>query len=101
MLADLIGSTQPCVVLTGAGVSTESGIPDFRSARGVWRDVDPLTVASIEAFREDPERVWSWYAGRIDLLAGAEPNAAHLALAELERQGLVRAIVTQNIDLLH
>jgi NAD-dependent deacetylase len=101
MLADLIGSTQPCVVLTGAGVSTESGIPDFRSARGVWRSVDPLTVASIEAFREDPERVWAWYAGRIDLLVGAEPNAAHLALAELEGRGLVRAVVTQNIDLLH
>jgi NAD-dependent deacetylase len=101
MLADLIRSAQPCVALTGAGVSTESGIPDFRSARGLWREVDPFQVASIEAFQEDPERVWEWYAARIDLLTGAEPNAAHRALAQLEHDGLLRAVVTQNIDLLH
>jgi NAD-dependent deacetylase len=100
-LAALLVERQPCVVLTGAGVSTESGIPDFRSADGIWADVDPLEVASIEAFRRDPARVWSFYRERIGLLRGAEPNAAHLALAELERRGLVEAIVTQNIDMLH
>lgn len=100
-LADLIGRKQPCVVLTGAGVSTESGIPDFRSPTGLWAEFDPLEYASIEAFRADPEKVWRFYARRISMLVEAEPNAAHVALAELERRGLVRAIVTQNIDLLH
>jgi NAD-dependent deacetylase len=100
-LAELITSRQPCVVLTGAGVSTESGIPDFRSPTGIWAEVDPMEYASLRAFREDPEKVWSFYAKRVDMLTGAEPNDAHLALAELERRGLVNAIVTQNIDLLH
>jgi NAD-dependent protein deacetylase/lipoamidase len=100
-LAELIRNRQPCVVLTGAGVSTESGIPDFRSPTGIWAQVDPMEYASLRAFREDPEKVWSFYAKRVDMLIGAEPNHAHLALAELERRGLVSAIVTQNIDLLH
>ena len=100
-LAALLRERQPCVVLTGAGVSTESGIPDFRSATGIWADVDPFEVASIQAFRRDPERVWRFYRERIHLLRDAQPNAAHLALAELERRGLVTAVVTQNIDTLH
>jgi NAD-dependent deacetylase len=100
-LADLIHASQPCVVLTGAGVSTESGIPDFRSPGGIWAEFDPLEYGSIEAFRADPEKVWRFYAPRFSMLTSAEPNAAHRALAELERRGLVRAIVTQNIDLLH
>ncbi len=61
-LADLIRTHQPCVVLTGAGVSTESGIPDFRSAGGIWEQYDPLEVASIDGFHRDPERVWEFYA---------------------------------------
>jgi NAD-dependent protein deacetylase/lipoamidase len=89
------------VVLTGAGISTESGIPDFRSPSGLWAQFDPMEYATIEAFRSDPEKVWRFYAPRIAMLVEAEPNAAHHALAELERLGLVRAIVTQNIDLLH
>jgi NAD-dependent deacetylase len=89
------------VALTGAGVSTESGIPDFRSDTGVWAEVDPFEVASIEAFRRDPARVWGFYRERIHVLRSAEPNAAHAALAELERRGLVQAVVTQNIDTLH
>jgi NAD-dependent deacetylase len=100
-LAELIREAQPCVVLTGAGVSTESGIPDFRSPTGIWAEFDPLEYASIEAFRRDPAKVWSFYAPRFSMLTGAEPNDAHLALAALEEAGLVRAIVTQNIDLLH
>ncbi len=100
-LADLVRERAPAVVLTGAGVSTESGIPDFRSPTGLWAGHDPLQYASLSAFRLDPERVWSFYAPRFAMLTGAEPNAAHLALAELERRGYVRAIVTQNIDLLH
>lgn len=88
-------------MLTGAGMSTESGIPDFRSPTGIWADVDPYDVASIDAFRRDPERVWRWYGPRIRGLLAAQPNAGHLALARLERAGLVQAIVTQNIDTLH
>lgn len=100
-LAALVREHQPCVVLTGAGVSTESGIPDFRSETGIWAEVDPFEVASIQAFRRNPERVWSFYRERIPLLRDAQPNPAHEAIAELERRGLVQAVVTQNIDLLH
>jgi NAD-dependent deacetylase len=100
-LAALVVERQPCVVLTGAGVSTESGIPDFRSESGIWAEIDPLEVASVRAFRRDPARVWGFYRERIGVLREAEPNAAHRALAELESRGLVEAVVTQNIDLLH
>jgi NAD-dependent deacetylase len=87
--------------LTGAGVSTESGIPDFRSPGGLWAHFDPFEYGSIETFRADPEKVWRFYGPRYRMLAGAEPNDAHRALAELERLGFVRALITQNIDLLH
>jgi NAD-dependent deacetylase len=100
-LAELIRERQPCVVLTGAGVSTESGIPDFRSPTGLWAQFDPLEYGSIEAFHADPLKVWSFYKPRVAMLTEAEPNPAHVALAELERRGLVDAVVTQNIDLLH
>jgi NAD-dependent deacetylase len=100
-VADLIRSRQPCVVLTGAGISTESGIPDFRSPSGIWRQYDPMEYATISAFRRDPVKVWEFYALRLRALTGAEPNAGHRALARLERRGLVRAVVTQNIDGLH
>jgi NAD-dependent deacetylase len=82
-------------------VSTESGIPDFRSPTGLWAEVDPLEYASIDAFRADPEKVWRFYGPRLSMVVDAQPNDAHFALAELERRGLVRAVVTQNIDLLH
>src|SRR4029077_13738337 len=101
MLAELIRANQPCVVLTGAGVSTESGIPDFRSAEGIWTHYDPYVVASIDGFRESPERVWEFYGLRLDVLREARANPAHLAIAELERRGLVQAVITQNVDRLH
>jgi NAD-dependent deacetylase len=100
-LAELIRERQPCVVLTGAGISTESGIPDFRSAGGIWTQYDPAEVASIGAFRRDPARVWEFYALRLEALAQAEPNDGHRALAELEERAWVRAVVTQNVDGLH
>jgi NAD-dependent deacetylase len=100
-LAELFRERGPAVVLTGAGISTESGIPDFRSAGGLWERFDPLEYGSIQAFRENPARVWEFYAPRFSMLGSAEPNPGHIALAELERLGHVRAIVTQNIDLLH
>jgi NAD-dependent protein deacetylase/lipoamidase len=101
MLAELIRGKQPCVVLTGAGVSTESGIPDFRSRTGIWARYDPAEVASIDGFRRDPARVWEFYARRLEVLAAAEPNDAHRAIARLEQLGLVEAVVTQNVDRLH
>jgi NAD-dependent deacetylase len=100
-LARLIRENQPCVALTGAGVSTESGIPDFRSPTGMWAEFDPLEYATLGAFEQDPEKVWRFYAPRFSMLTEAEPNAAHHALAELERLGLLSAVITQNIDLLH
>jgi NAD-dependent deacetylase len=100
-LAELVQELQPCVVLTGAGISTESGIPDFRSPTGVWTQYDPREYATIDAFLRDPEKVWDFYAKRLDVLRDAEPNAGHRALADLERRGWVRAVVTQNVDRLH
>ena len=100
-LARLIRANQPCVALTGAGVSTESGIPDFRSPTGIWADFDPAEYASLPAFRADPVKVWRFYKPRIAMLTEAQPNAAHRALAALEKAGFVEAVVTQNIDLLH
>jgi len=101
MLAELIGANQPCVALTGAGVSTESGIPDFRSAGGIWSHVDPYEVGSIDAFRRDPAKVWEFYGLRLNVLADAQPNDAHRALARLEAAGLLDAVITQNVDRLH
>jgi NAD-dependent deacetylase len=100
-LAELIRDNQPCVVLTGAGVSTESGIPDFRSPTGIWAQYDPMEYATITAFLADPVKVWDFYGKRLDMLADAQPNPAHHALVALERAGLVAAVVTQNIDRLH
>jgi NAD-dependent deacetylase len=100
-LVELVLTRGPCVVLTGAGISTESGIPDFRSPTGVWARYDPLEYATIDAFVADPAKVWDFYAKRLVMLAAAEPNEGHHALAGLEERGWVRAIVTQNIDRLH
>ena len=100
-LMELVQARQPCVVLTGAGISTESGIPDFRSPTGIWAHYDPMEYATIDAFLRDPVKVWDFYGKRLDVLQQAEPNDGHRALAELERRGLVRAVVTQNIDGLH
>jgi NAD-dependent deacetylase len=100
-LASLVFERQPCVALTGAGISTESGIPDFRSSTGVWARNDPMQVASIDAFRQRPDAVWQFYSARLGVLDDARPNDGHVALAELERRGLLAAVITQNIDTLH
>jgi NAD-dependent deacetylase len=100
-LAELVRERGPVVVLTGAGISTESGIPDFRSPTGIWAEYDPQEYATIDAFLADPEKVWRFYALRFRALTEAEPNAGHLALAELEGAGLLSAVITKNIDLLH
>ena len=90
------------MALTGAGISVPSGIPDFRTpGKGVWENVDPMEVAHIDAFRRDPARFWSFYRPRFETLSDKQPNAAHQALAQLETEGLLDAVVTQNIDRLH
>jgi NAD-dependent deacetylase len=101
-LAELLRDAKRAVVLTGAGVSVPSGIPDFRTPRtGLWENVDPMEVAHIDAWRRDPDRFWRFYSDRFASLVEKRPNEAHLALAELERRGLIRAVITQNIDRLH
>jgi NAD-dependent deacetylase len=101
-LAELVRGAESTVVLTGAGVSVPSGIPDFRTPEtGLWAKVDPMEVAHIDVFERDPERFWSYYRPRFHSLADKRPNAAHAAIAELERRGLIEAVITQNIDRLH
>jgi NAD-dependent deacetylase len=101
-LGELLLEAERAVVLTGAGVSVPSGVPDFRSpGKGLWTKVDPMKVATIDAFRRDPDRFWRFYAERFAMLHDRGPNAAHAAIAELERRGLVRAVITQNVDRLH
>ena len=101
-VADLLRQAERAVVLTGAGISVPSGIPDFRSpGTGLWEKVDPMEVAHIDAWRRDPDRFWSFYSQRFVSLRDKTPNEAHFALAELERRGLVRAVITQNVDRLH
>jgi NAD-dependent deacetylase len=90
-----------CVVLSGAGISAESGIPTFRSKGGLWEKYDPTVYASIEVFRRDPSKYWEIRGKFIRDYDRFQPNAAHLALAELEQAGVVRQIITQNIDGLH
>ena len=91
------------LVLTGAGTSAESGVPTFRDAQtGLWARFSPQDLATPEAFARDPELVWRWYAWRRELVAAAQPNAAHRALAELEQAlGERFTLVTQNVDGLH
>jgi NAD-dependent deacetylase len=101
-LAGLLRDSKSTVALTGAGISVPSGIPDFRSpGTGLWEKVDPLEVATIQAFRRDPARFWSFYRPRFESLADVRPNPAHRVLVELERRGMLEAVVTQNIDRLH
>lgn len=101
-LADLVAGAGSVVALTGAGVSVPSGIPDFRSpGSGIWESVDPMEVAHIDVFRREPQRFWAFYGARFSALEDREPNGAHHALAELERRGMLDAVITQNIDMLH
>jgi NAD-dependent deacetylase len=90
------------VAFTGAGISTDSGIPDFRSENsGLWEGIDPMVVASIYGFRRNPQAFYDWVRPLTIVTANAEPNAAHYALATLESKGILKSIITQNIDMLH
>ncbi len=100
--ARLISSSRYTVALTGAGISTASGLPDFRSpGKGLWERYDPTAAASLEAFRHDPHVFYNWVHSMMGEWIAAEPNPAHYALAQLESLGRLQALVTQNIDALH
>jgi NAD-dependent deacetylase len=100
--ATLIVNSKYVVALTGAGISTPSGIPDFRSpGSGLWEKVNPLLIASSFSFRLQPQVFYEWARPLVRKLLEAEPNPAHRALAELEEMGLLKAVITQNIDDLH
>jgi len=96
----LLQKSRNGVALTGAGVSTESGIPDFRGKDGLWSRYDPIEYGTLGAFRANPEKVWRMLAALLDAV-DAEPNPGHRALAALEQRGLLSGIITQNIDCLH
>lgn len=100
--SDIIRGSKNTIALTGAGISTPSGIPDFRSSgTGLWARYDPFEYASINAFRYHPQKFFDWMRPLAKLIHAAEPNAAHLGLAQLERAGYLQTIITQNIDGLH
>ncbi len=96
-----IGAASSVAVLTGAGISAESGIPTFRGATGLWKQYRPEQLATPEAFARDPRLVWEWYDWRRNLIAPARPNAGHYALVELERRKPRFTLITQNVDGLH
>jgi NAD-dependent deacetylase len=99
--ASAIVRSELTLALTGAGISVESGIPDFRSAGGLWSRYDPAEYATIEAFRRDPEKVWHMLRELEEVVLGAVPNPAHIGLFELESLGYLHCVITQNIDNLH
>ena len=99
--ARIICSSRSTIALTGAGISVESGIPDFRGAGGLWSKYNPAEYADITSFREDPEKVWRMLREMDDIVEQAKPNSAHLGMGELEKMGLLHCIITQNIDNLH
>ncbi|HYE99619.1 MAG TPA: NAD-dependent deacylase [Planctomycetota bacterium] len=96
-----VAQARAVAVLTGAGISAESGVPTFRGPGGVWRDRRPEDLATPEAFERDPRLVWEWYAWRRGLIAAAEPNLGHYALVTLEKRAAQFTLVTQNVDGLH
>src|SRR5512140_2406404 len=102
LAGNLIRESKHAVALTGAGVSTPSGIPDFRSpGSGLWEKADPMSVGSIWAFIEHPQGFYDWLRPLAGMMMAARPNPAHAALAELEAAGNIHAVITQNIDNLH
>jgi NAD-dependent deacetylase len=99
--AEKIAAATKVVALTGAGISVESGIPAFRGSQGLWDKYDPMEYATIEAFRDNPFKIWKMLRELSDLVSGARPNQGHIGLAALESLGKLSSIVTQNVDGLH
>jgi NAD-dependent deacetylase len=101
LAASEIVKAKSVIALTGAGISVDSGIPDFRSAGGLWSRYDPNEYANIDAFLSDPDKIWNMIREMIDMVGGASPNPGHIGLAELEKMDRLDAIITQNVDNLH
>ena len=99
--ADLLRSARRIAVLTGAGISAESGVPTFRGPHGLWRQFRAEDLATPEAFARDPKLVWEWYDWRRGIIAGVVPNPGHRTLAEWEARFPEFAVITQNVDGLH
>jgi NAD-dependent deacetylase len=100
--AGLLRGARHAVAFTGAGISTPSGIPDFRSSgTGLWKTSDPMKVASLTSFRRTPQAFFDWLRPLARQIGLSQPNPAHQALAELEQAGILKAVITQNIDGLH
>ncbi|WP_026703281.1 NAD-dependent deacylase [Salibacterium aidingense] len=100
-LADLLQHSDYPVVMTGAGMSTESGLPDFRSNTGLWKNQNPAALASVEAMENNRSEFLAFYQSRIEALAGVLPNDGHHILADWEQKGFIKSIITQNVDGLH
>lgn len=100
-VVEVVRKSKYLTALTGAGVSAESGIPTFRGKDGLWNKYKPEELATPEAFSKNPELVWKWYSWRMDLVFKAKPNPSHKAFAELERMGILKCLITQNVDDLH
>lgn len=98
---DVIATADHMVALTGAGISKESNVPTFRGEDGLWRNYDAMELATPDAFRRDPSLVWEWYAWRQGLIANCNPNPAHITLVKWEQKGILKSLITQNVDGLH
>jgi NAD-dependent deacetylase len=99
--AKLLARSRFAIAFTGAGISAESGIPTFRGRNGLWKRYRAEELATPEAFQRDPHLVWEFYRWRMKKILEAKPNPAHLTLAEMERMGVIKAVITQNVDDLH
>jgi NAD-dependent deacetylase len=100
-LARRLREARHAVVLTGAGASTDSGLPDFRSKQGLWQGIDPMKLASMTALRRNPVEFYNFYRYRLSKLTDARPNGVHTGIAALQQAGYIKAVITQNIDGLH
>ncbi|WP_456368152.1 NAD-dependent protein deacetylase [Thermococcus sp.] len=99
--AKILAGARFAIAFTGAGISAESGVPTFRGANGLWKKYRAEELATPEAFQRDPYLVWEFYRWRMKKILRAKPNPAHLSLAEMEELGIIKAVITQNVDDLH
>ena len=100
-IIDTISNSEYLIALTGAGISRESNVPTFRGKDGLWRNYDAMELATPDAFRRNPTLVWEWYTWRQGLIAECNPNPAHHTLVNWEKRGLLKSLITQNVDGLH
>ncbi|MDF1539865.1 MAG: NAD-dependent deacylase [Candidatus Thorarchaeota archaeon] len=101
LAAKMIDDSEYLVALTGAGISRESNIPTFRGEDGLWRNYNAMELATPEAYANDPELVWEWYTWRHGLIRDCTPNPAHMTIAKWEKDGVLKHLITQNVDDLH